>query len=52
MGVITRPSIVQGKDEEAVTYENCESGFGSFRTVKGVDCLIYISNTDMKEGHR
>jgi hypothetical protein len=36
----------------AVTYENSEIGFGSLRTVKAVDHVIYISDTDMVEGHR
>jgi len=35
---------------KAVTYENSETGFGSLTIVKGVDCLIYISDTDMQEG--
>jgi hypothetical protein len=29
-----------------------ETGFGSLRIVKGADRLIYISNTNMEEGHR
>jgi hypothetical protein len=37
---------------KAVTYENSEIGFGSFRIVKGVDRLIYLSDTNMEEGHR
>ena len=37
------------KNEEAVTYVNSEAGFGSPRIVQGVDCLIYISDTDMEE---
>jgi len=37
---------------KAVTYENSEIDFGSLRIVKGVDHLIYISDTDMEEGHR
>jgi len=37
---------------KAVTYENSTAGFGSLRIVKGVDHLIYISDTDMEEGHR
>jgi len=51
MGVRTRPSKVSGKDDKAVTYENSETGFGTLRIVKGVDGLIYISDTDMEEGH-
>jgi hypothetical protein len=43
--------MVEGKDAKAVTYANSEKGFGSFRIVKGVDRLIYISDTDMEEGH-
>jgi hypothetical protein len=37
---------------KAATYENTETGFDSLRIVKGVDRLIYISDTDMEEGHR
>jgi hypothetical protein len=37
---------------KAVTYENSETGLGSLRVVKGVDRLIYISDTNMEEGHR
>jgi len=44
--------MVEGKDDKAVTYVNTETGFGSLRIVKGVDRLIYISNTNMEEGHR
>jgi len=52
MGVRTRPSMVEGKNDKAVTYVNSEKGFGSLRIVKGVDRLIHISDTDMEEGHR
>jgi hypothetical protein len=52
MGARTRPSMVDGKDDKAVMYANSETGFGSFRIVKGVDCLIYISDTNMEEGYR
>jgi len=52
MGVRTRPSMVEGMDDKAVTYVNSETDFGSLRIVKGVDRLIYISDTDMEEGHR
>jgi hypothetical protein len=52
MGVRTRPSIVDGKDDKAVMFVNSETGFGSLRIVKGVDRLIYISDTYMKEGYR
>jgi hypothetical protein len=52
MGVRTSPSMVKGNDDKAVTYVNSETGFGSLRIVKAVDHLIYISNTDIKEGHR
>jgi hypothetical protein len=44
--------MVEGKDDEAVIYVNSERGFGSLRIVKGVDCLIYISDTNMEQGHR
>ena len=36
MWVRTRPSMVEGKDDNAVMYENSETGFRSLRTVKGV----------------
>jgi len=52
MGIRTPPSMVEGKDAEAVMNVNSEIGFHSPRMVKGVDCLIYISNTDMEEGDR
>ena len=29
-----------------------KTGFGSLRIVKGVDRVIYMSNTNMEEGHR
>ena len=44
--------MVEGKDDEAVMYVNSEAGFGSLRIVKGVDRLIYISDTHMEEEHR
>jgi len=44
--------MVEGNDGEPVTHENSETGFGSLRIVKGVDSLIYISDTNMEEGHR
>jgi len=44
--------MVQGKDDEGVTYVNTEKGFGSLRIVTGVDHLIYISNTDMEKEDR
>jgi hypothetical protein len=44
--------MVEGKDHKAVMYVNSEIGFGSLRMVKGVDCLIYISDTYIEEGHR
>jgi len=43
--------MVEGKDDKAVTYENFETGFRSLRIVNGVDRLIYISETDMEDGH-
>jgi len=52
MGVRTRLSMVEGKDAEAVMDVTTEIGFDSPRIVKGVDCLIYISDTDMEEGDR
>jgi len=44
--------MVEGKDDQAVAYVNSETGFGSLRIVKGLDRLIYISDTDTEEGHR
>jgi len=44
--------MVEGKYDEAVMYVNFERGFRSVRIVKGVDCLKYISDTNMEEGHR
>jgi hypothetical protein len=52
MGVRSRPSMVEGKDDEAVTFVYSETGFDSLRIVQYVDCLIDISDTDMEEGHR
>jgi len=49
MGVRTRLSMVEGKDDEAVMSVNSKIGFGSLRMVKGVDRLIYISDTDIEE---
>ena len=42
----------EGKDDKAVTNENSETGFCSLRILEGVDYLIYISDTDIEEGHR
>jgi len=52
MRVRTRPSMVEARMVKAVTNENSEIGFGSLRIFKGVDRLIYISDTDMEEGDR
>jgi len=52
MGVTTRPAMAQGEDDKAVTYVNSKTSFGSLGIVKGVDRLIYISDTNMVEGHR
>jgi hypothetical protein len=52
MGVGTRQSMVEGKDDEAVTYVNSERGSDSLRIVKSVNRLIYISDTDMEEGYQ
>jgi len=43
--------MVEGKDADVVTYVNPEAGLGSLCIVKGVDRLLYISNTNMEEGH-
>jgi len=51
-GVRTRLSMVEANDEEAVTYVNSETGFGSLRIVKSADRLIYFCDTDMEKGHR
>jgi len=52
MGVGYWPSRVERKDDEAVTYVNSETGVHSLRIVKGVNRLIYISDTDLEEEHR
>jgi hypothetical protein len=44
--------MVESKDAEAVTFVDSELGFGYLGIVEGVDCLIYISNTNMEEGHQ
>jgi len=44
--------MVEGRMTKAVVNENSKTGFDSLRIVKGVDRLIYISDTDMEEGHR
>jgi hypothetical protein len=44
--------MVEGKDDKAITYVNSETGFGNLWNVKGVDCLMYISDTDMEGGYR
>jgi len=44
--------MVEAEDDKAVMYGNSETGFGSLRIVEGVNCLRYIYNTDMEEGHR
>jgi len=33
-------------------YVNSDTGFGSLRIGKGVDHVIYISDTDMEERHQ
>jgi hypothetical protein len=44
--------MVQGKDDEAVTYQNSKTGLASLRIVKGVHRLIHISDNNMEEGHQ
>jgi len=44
--------MVESRDDEAVTHENSETGFGSLRIVKGVDRLIHISDTDKEKEHQ
>jgi hypothetical protein len=43
--------MVEGKDDQDVTYVNSWTGYHSLKIVKSVDNLIYISDTDMEEGH-
>jgi hypothetical protein len=43
--------MVEGKDDEAVMYVISETGFASHRMFEGVDCRIYISDTDIGEEH-
>jgi hypothetical protein len=52
MAVGIRPSMVEGKDDEAVMYMNCKTGSDSLSMIKGVDRMIDISDTNMEEGHR
>jgi len=44
--------MVEGKDDEIVTYLNSEADFGSLRIVKDVDSRIYVSYTEMEDRHR
>jgi len=44
--------MVDDQDDKVVPYETSKTGFGSLRIVHSVDCLIYISHTNMQEGHR
>ena len=44
--------MVEAMITKAVANEHSETGFGSLRIVIGVDHLIYITDTDMEEGHR
>jgi len=41
--------MVEGMDDEAVSYVNSKTGIGSPRIVKDVNCLMYICNTDMEK---
>ena len=41
--------MVEDKDDEAVTYVNSKTGFVRLRIAKGVNRLIYISNTNIEE---
>jgi hypothetical protein len=52
MAVRTQPSMVEAMMTKRVMNEKSETGFGSLTIVKGVDRLIYISDTDMAEGQR
>jgi len=42
--------MVEGKNDEAVTYANTKPGFGSLTIAKGEDHLVYIRDTDVDEG--
>jgi len=44
--------MVEFKDNEVITDVNSETCFGSLRIVHGVDHQVYISDTDMEEGHQ
>jgi hypothetical protein len=44
--------MVEIQHEEADMYENSKRGVDSLRIDKGVDHLIYISDTDLEEGHQ
>ena len=44
--------MFKGKDDKAITYVSSETDFGSLSMVEGLDRLINIIDTDMKEGHR
>jgi hypothetical protein len=50
MRVRNLPTMAESKDDKTVMYLNSKTGFGSLRTVNGVDSLIYISDTDMEKG--
>ena len=49
LGVTTRPSMVVGKDDEAVNNVISESSFGCHMIVKVLDHRIYLSKTDIEE---
>lgn len=51
LGVRTRLSLVDVKDEEAVMYVITETDFLSFSIIHGVDRPIYISDTEMEKKH-
>jgi hypothetical protein len=44
--------MVEGKNDEAATNENSETGCDSLSIVKGVDHLRYIGNTNSEDAHR
>jgi len=44
--------MVESMDCEAVTYMTSETGFGSLRILKAVDCLIISRDTDVEDGRR
>jgi len=44
--------MVEARMTKAIMNENSKIGFGNLRIGKGVDRLVYISDSDMEEGDR